>query len=83
MFKSLTRKASTLQKRGFNLRYFGGTTNADYDYSKLDGVDTVIVGFTDIYGRMLGKRFDTQFFLDSGMSKVFNLYLTNTQKKIK
>lgn len=28
-------------------------------------VDTVIVGFTDHYGRTLGKRFDAQFFLES------------------
>jgi len=29
-----------------------------------DEVDTVVVGFTDHYGRMLGKRFDTDFFLE-------------------
>ena len=27
-------------------------------------VDTVIVGFTDHYGRLMGKRFDAEFFLD-------------------
>ena len=27
--------------------------------------DTVIVAFTDVYGRLLGKRFDAAFFLDS------------------
>ncbi|HZN60749.1 MAG TPA: glutamine synthetase, partial [Planctomycetota bacterium] len=28
-------------------------------------VDTVLVVFTDIYGRFLGKRFDAEFFLAS------------------
>lgn len=28
------------------------------------GIDTVIVAFTDHYGRMMGKRFDATFFLD-------------------
>eukprot|EP00924_Labyrinthula_sp_SR-Ha-C_P010099 snap_masked-scaffold_40-processed-gene-2.21-mRNA-1 protein AED:0.02 eAED:0.03 QI:0/-1/0/1/-1/1/1/0/495 len=28
--------------------------------------DTVIVGFSDIYGRLLGKRYDVDYFLSSG-----------------
>ena len=28
-------------------------------------IDTVVVAFTDVYGRLLGKRFDAGFFLDS------------------
>ncbi len=28
-------------------------------------IDTVLVAFTDHYGRLMGKRFDAQFFLDS------------------
>lgn len=28
-------------------------------------IDTVVVGFTDHYGRLCGKRFDASFFLDS------------------
>src|SRR5436190_5956069 len=28
-------------------------------------IDTVVVGFTDLYGRLCGKRFDANFFLDS------------------
>ena len=28
-------------------------------------IETVVVGFTDHYGRMMGKRFDAEFFLDS------------------
>jgi glutamine synthetase len=28
-------------------------------------IDTVVVGFTDLYGRFTGKRFDAGFFLDS------------------
>ena len=27
-------------------------------------IDTVVVAFTDHYGRMLGKRFDAGFFVD-------------------
>jgi glutamine synthetase len=30
-------------------------------------IDTVVVGFTDHYGRTMGKRFDADFFLDSGV----------------
>lgn len=31
------------------------------------GIDTVIVGFTDHYGRLMGKRFDAEFFLESAV----------------
>jgi len=31
-------------------------------------IDTVVVGFTDSYGRLLGKRLDAQFFVDDGLS---------------
>ena len=27
-------------------------------------IDTVLVGFTDLYGRLVGKRFDASFFLE-------------------
>lgn len=27
-------------------------------------VDTVVVGFTDLYGRLMGKRFDAEFFIE-------------------
>ncbi len=30
-----------------------------------DEVDTILVGFSDLYGRLLGKRLDARFFLDS------------------
>ncbi|MDG2307622.1 MAG: glutamine synthetase family protein [Candidatus Binatia bacterium] len=30
-----------------------------------DEVDTIVVGFSDLYGRLLGKRLDARFFLDS------------------
>jgi len=30
-----------------------------------DEIDTVLVGFSDLYGRLLGKRLDAHFFLDS------------------
>ena len=29
-------------------------------------IETVVVGFTDHYGRLLGKRFDAEFFLEKG-----------------
>ncbi len=28
-------------------------------------IESVVVGFTDHYGRTMGKRFDADFFLDS------------------
>ena len=28
-------------------------------------VETVVVGFTDMYGRLMGKRFDAEFFLET------------------
>ena len=31
------------------------------------GIDTVVVGFTDHYGRLCGKRFDASFFLESAV----------------
>src|SRR5262245_8610210 len=30
-----------------------------------DEIDTVLVAFPDLYGRLMGKRFDARFFLDS------------------
>lgn len=34
------------------------------DADRDDGIDTVLVVFTDLYGRFLGKRVDAEFFLD-------------------
>ena len=31
-------------------------------------IDTVVMAFPDHYGRLMGKRFDGQFFLDSGLA---------------
>lgn len=31
-------------------------------------IDTVVVGFTDHYGRLLGKRFDARFFVDTALT---------------
>ncbi|MGH7617265.1 MAG: glutamine synthetase, partial [Gemmatimonadaceae bacterium] len=28
-------------------------------------IDTVVVGFTDHYGRLMGKRYDAEMFVDS------------------
>ncbi|NNF63351.1 MAG: glutamine synthetase [Acidimicrobiia bacterium] len=33
-----------------------------------DEIDTVVMAFTDHYGRLVGKRFDGHFFLDEGVS---------------
>jgi len=30
-----------------------------------DQIDTVVVGFTDLYGRLVGKRFDADFFVEA------------------
>ena len=32
---------------------------------KIEAIETIIVGFTDHYGRLVGKRFDADFFLES------------------
>jgi len=32
-------------------------------------IDTVIVAFTDVYGRLVGKRFDANFFLESAVEE--------------
>ncbi len=41
-------------------------TFSDLQAMAEDGsIDTVIVGFTDHYGRLMGKRFDADFFCDS------------------
>lgn len=34
---------------------------------KNESIETVIVGFTDHYGRMVGKRFDAEFFMESAL----------------
>ena len=42
-------------------------------------IDTVIVAFTDVYGRLVGKRFDANFFLESAVEEgthVCNYLLT-------
>ncbi|VAW36734.1 glutamine synthetase family protein [hydrothermal vent metagenome] len=35
---------------------------------KNEEIETVIVGFTDHYGRIMGKRFDAEFFLEEGIA---------------
>jgi hypothetical protein len=34
---------------------------------EIDQIDTVVVAFTDHYGRVLGKRFDARHFIDEGL----------------
>ncbi len=36
---------------------------------KKDDIETVLVGFTDHYGRLLGKRFDAGFFIEEGIKQ--------------
>ena len=36
--------------------------------AKSGEIDTVVVGFTDHYGRLMGKRFDAGFFLEQGVA---------------
>ena len=40
-----------------------------------DEIDTVLVVFTDLYGRFMGKRFDADFFLESA-AKVSGFEIT-------
>src|SRR5690242_2527322 len=35
------------------------------ELTRQDGVRTVVVGFTDHYGRLVGKRYDAELFLES------------------
>lgn len=32
-------------------------------------IDTVVVGFSDHYGRLMGKRFDAEFFIEEGLDQ--------------
>ena len=34
---------------------------------KADNLDTVLLAFTDLYGRQMGKRYDAQFFLEEAV----------------
>ena len=40
-------------------------------------IETVVVGFTDHYGRLLGKRFDAEMFIESVVDEgsIFTLTL--------
>ncbi len=47
-------------------RGHGMLTIADLEAGAVDGeLDTVVAGFTDHYGRLVGKRFDVSYFLDT------------------
>ncbi|KAH9546623.1 hypothetical protein CY35_12G107900 [Sphagnum magellanicum] len=37
------------------------------ELARLDKIDTVVVGITDCYGRLLGKRYTADFFLESAV----------------
>ena len=37
---------------------------------KAEEIQTVIVAFTDHYGRLVGKRFDAEFFLESALNDI-------------
>ena len=34
---------------------------------KCEEIDTVLMVFTDLYGRFMGKRYDAEFFLEEGV----------------
>jgi glutamine synthetase len=38
------------------------------EYVENEEIETVIVGFTDHYGRIMGKRFDAEFFVEEGLT---------------
>ena len=42
-----------------------------------DRIDTVLVAFTDLYGRLMGKRYDAEFFLESAVDGVAMLAITS------
>lgn len=46
-------------------RNAGEISESDLPWLKERGINTVIVGMTDCYGRLVGKRFSTDFFNDS------------------
>ena len=40
------------------------TRDALVELTQRGEIDTVVVGFTDLYGRLMGKRFDVHFFIE-------------------
>lgn len=51
----------------------GLLSRADLDAKVRSGeIDTVILGVTDIYGRLCGKRLDARFFLRSPFTSACN-----------
>ncbi|MEZ4870239.1 MAG: glutamine synthetase family protein [Caldilineaceae bacterium] len=44
------------------------TTTALAELVQSDQIDTVVVAFTDLYGRLMGKRFDAEFFVEQVMA---------------
>lgn len=60
--RRLGEESATGQPIGYNLRMEYSELTASIESGS---VETVIVGFTDHYGRLLGKRFDADFFLAS------------------
>ena len=39
-------------------------------------IDTVLVVFTDLYGRFMGKRFDAEFFLEDAVETELTVVIT-------
>lgn len=57
-------------KRSHPAAHRGTLTLADLSKRVRAGeIDTVIVAFTDLYGRLVGKRLDAEFFLEEGVKK--------------
>ena len=47
----------------------GRLTRATLTRAVADGsIETVIVGFTDPYGRLMGKRYDARFFIEDTLA---------------
>eukprot|EP01084_Bolivina_argentea_P220442 373595_1 len=60
------RRAFASQKKQSTDEILSSYTN---DTGSIDDCDTIITGFTDIYGRLMGKRMDTNFYKKSVMNE--------------
>ena len=60
-------QGQALTARTLEVRYAAGdytTQTQDYTLAARPEIDTVVVGFTDHYGRLHGKRYDAEFFVE-------------------
>ena len=69
--RSVFKKHKLIQRN--NIRKFGSISKVDNpldtyynnDTGNINDCDTIITGFTDIYGRLMGKRFDKDYYVKS------------------